>query len=128
MVHKSLSIIISLMVSFISCLALIDFASMLDQKLDINQTTRRYLLKMEADGYMTDDDRTEFLNELARLGVTGVSLTGTTFTDAGYGNDVVLQFTGRLHYTGVRLVSLVEAYSEAMTDTIHERIISTAKN
>lgn len=128
MVQKALGLVVSLMMTFLGCLMLLDLTVLLNQKLDISQTTRKYLLKMEADGYLTTENSTQLVSELGHLGVTGVSLSGSTLTDAGYGNNVILQFTGTLHYKEIRLLSLLQAKEKVSTEPVRERLVSTAKN
>lgn len=128
MVQKPISILMSIIVTFFCALALLEFTTILNQKININQTSRRYLLKMETTGYLTDSERLSLISELNRLGVTNVSLIGTSFQDVGYGNDVILEFTGKLHYKEVKLLSLFEAEEVKGTESIRQRIVSTAKN
>jgi hypothetical protein len=66
---------------------------------------------------------------LAKIGVSNISLDGTTLTQAGYGNDVILSVTGRLN------VAIITGISRNMEwiyggSSIDFRIyqISTAKN
>ena len=60
------------------------------------QLARKYILKMETEGRLTDADRTTLCQELESLGVTGVDLGGSTLEKAGYGEAIVLVIRGRL--------------------------------
>lgn len=71
-------------------------ASNIDKSSALNQITRKYMLRMEADGYLTEENRTSMVTELQALGVEAVNLTGTNLTDVGYGNKVSLQVKGTL--------------------------------
>ena len=71
-------------------------ASNIDKSSALNQVTRKYMLRMEADGYLTEENKTAMVSELQALGVEGADLTGTSLTDAGYGNPVTLQIKGTL--------------------------------
>lgn len=86
--------------------------SLIMQKMEISQIARKYILRMETVGMLTDEDRAELCVELAAAGVTELRLDGTTFAQAGYGEPIVLQLQG----------SLKEDYD------FTERRVSTAKH
>lgn len=73
-----------------------DSASLIGQKMEVSQIARKYILRMETVGMLTDEDRAELCEELAAAGVTKLQLDGTTFAQAGYGKPVVLQLQGYL--------------------------------
>lgn len=123
-----LSVLFALVGTAILCLVLFSYMDLLERKIDINQVSRRYILRMETAGYLTAQDRTALERELSELGVSGITFDGTTLSDAGYGNPVVLAFSGELHYQGIRLITMVQAREEALTVRIEERRVSTAKN
>ncbi len=77
-------------------LAFMDNIQLIQQKAEIDQLARRYILRMETTGGLLQDDRTALLLELAGQGVTGVELEGTTFGESGYGTRIVLQIRGVL--------------------------------
>ena len=65
-------------------------ASNIDRSSDIHHVARTYLLRMETDGYLTEENKALMLAELQALDVSGIDLTGTDFSDVGYGNPVRL--------------------------------------
>ena len=69
-------------------------ASNIDRSSDIHQVARTYLLRMEADGYLTDENRNLMISELEALEMENIDLTGTSFTDVGYGNQIRLVIRG----------------------------------
>lgn len=73
-----------------------DSVSLIEQKMEVSQIARKYILRMETVGMLTDEDRTELCAELAAVGVTGLRLDGTTFAQAGYGEPIILQLQGNL--------------------------------
>lgn len=73
-----------------------DNISLIWQKVEVSQIARKYILRMETVGMLTDEDRAELCAELAAAGVTGLCLDGTTFSQAGYGEPIVLQVEGSL--------------------------------
>lgn len=54
------------------------------------------MLTMETMGYLDAASRTSLMQDLSDLQVTDIDLTGSTMTDAGYGNAVYLQITCKL--------------------------------
>ena len=77
-------------------LTYMDNVSLIGQKMEVSQIARKYILRMETVGMLTDEDRAELCDELAAAGVTGLQLEGTTFTQAGYGEPIILQLQGNL--------------------------------
>lgn len=73
-----------------------DGLRLIRQKTEVSQIARKYILRMETVGMLTDEDRTRLCEELAAAGVTGLQLDGTTFSQAGYGEPIVLQLQGNL--------------------------------
>lgn len=73
-----------------------DNVSLIGQKMEVSQIARKYILRMETVGLLTDEDRAELCAELAAAGVTKLRLDGTTFAQVGYGEPVVLQMQGNL--------------------------------
>lgn len=89
---------------------------------------RTYILYMETYGYLTRDRQEQLTRELSSLGVADISYAGTTLTQAGYGQEIILSVTGCLR-TGM-LGEFADGFSflrEGMTDfRIYQK--STAKN
>ena len=60
---------------------------------DVKQISRKYMLTMETMGYLDAANRTSLMQDLSDLQVTDIDLTGSTMTDAGYGNAIYLQIS-----------------------------------
>ncbi len=73
-----------------------DGLRLIGQKTEVSQIARKYILRMETVGMLTDEDRARLCEELAAAGVTGLRLDGTTFSQAGYGEPIVLLLQGNL--------------------------------
>ena len=69
---------------------------MIDQREQVSQIARKYILKMETQGVLTDADRTALTAELELAGVTDLRLDGTTLAPVTYGEPVVLIIRGKL--------------------------------
>ena len=77
-------------------LAYLENAGLIQQKLEINQIARKYILRMETVGLLETEDRNKLCAELAAAGVTELSLDGTTLVQVGYGEPIVLWIQGKL--------------------------------
>lgn len=93
-------------------LAYMGSVKLLNTKAAVNQITRKYILRMEATGRLTDADRIALVQELENVGVTELELAGTTVDWVGYGEPIVLMIQGRLE----------DGYE------IREKRVSTAKH
>lgn len=70
--------------------------SLIQQKAEISQLARKYILRMETVGYLTAGDQTTLLQELDTMGVTEICLEGTTLNQVSYGTPITLIIGGRL--------------------------------
>lgn len=77
-------------------LAYLGNMSLIQQKMEVSQIARKYILRMETVGTLTDTDRAALCAELEAAGVTELCLDGTTLVQARYGEPVVLQLHGKL--------------------------------
>lgn len=81
--------------------AYMDSVRLLHEKTEINQIARKYILRMETIGMLTESDRLLLNRELESAGASDISLEGTTLERAGYGQEVVLRIRGKLRGTYV---------------------------
>ena len=77
-------------------LAYMDSLELLEQKREVGQLARKYILQMETTGYLTAENSEALKTELAAVGATEISLNGTTVNPVGYGENIILQMEGRL--------------------------------
>ncbi len=77
-------------------LAFLDDMWLIQQKAEVDQLARRYILRMETVGGLSPEDRENLLFELSEQGVTEIDLAGTTLGETGYGAKIVLQICGKL--------------------------------
>lgn len=78
-------------------LAFMENMELIQHKIEINQITRRYLLRMETEGCLTEEDRDRILYELQAAGVSNVDLGATTIEPPGYGEGITLEVKGMLN-------------------------------
>ena len=77
-------------------LAYLDSAGLIHQKTQVSQIARKYILRMETVGMLTDTDRIAISNELQAVGITNLRFDGTTLSQVNYGEPIILQIRGRL--------------------------------
>lgn len=113
-----------LMASFLYILSLISM------KENVKEIARKYILEMETKGYLPAASELKLRQELMGIGMTDITLEGTTYTDAGYGNEIHLYISGNLptkvlDTAGADLFSFV-LQNEKYHISVHK--MSTAKN
>ena len=74
----------------------LDEMKLIQQKAEVSQLARRYILCMETTGGLLEEDREALERELSGLNVTEIDLSGTTFGPSGYGAKIILQIKGKL--------------------------------
>ncbi|MCM1056590.1 MAG: hypothetical protein NC517_03160 [Firmicutes bacterium] len=73
-----------------------DSVRLVDEKTEINQIARKYILRMETVGMLTESDKRLLGRELEAAGASEISLEGTTLERVGYGEEIVLKIKGKL--------------------------------
>lgn len=80
----------AVMVGFYDCMGV------LQQKTKVTQVAREYILRMETVGFLRPADASDLQSDLMNLKVTEVNLTGSTFSQVGYGEQITLHIRGKL--------------------------------
>lgn len=75
-------------------LSFLENMKLLQQKAEVDQLARRYILRMETVGGLSAEDRDRLIEELTAIGVTSVDLNGTTMDEAEYGSKIELRICG----------------------------------
>ena len=75
-------------------LAFLENLKLIQQKAEVDQLARRYILRMETVGGLVTEEREVLIGELAALGVTAIDLSGTTMDEAEYGSKIELHIRG----------------------------------
>lgn len=80
-------------------LSVIPIFSLLSDKSEIDQIGRTYLLKMESDGYLSSDMKSQLIDDLKSIkNVKNIDILDTTETRVGYGQKVYLKFIVTYNY------------------------------
>lgn len=110
-------------------LAYIGSIQLMNSKARIDQVARKYILRMETVGYLTENDRLEMTQELTALGATDLDYTGSTVNRVNYGSTITLEIRGKIPWRTVSVGGhLFDAAQEIHLYDFEERRISTAKN
>lgn len=102
---------------------------LMNQKAQINQIARKYILKMETVGCLTAQDRQALTAELSVLGVSDPDFSGSTVSKAEYGAPVYLKIKGHIYTENVKMngdLFCAGIFSEQYE--FEEYLVSTAKN
>lgn len=103
-------------------------AANIDRSSDIQQTARTCLLRMESDGYLTEENRQWLLSALEDLDMEQIDLTGTTVSDVGYGNPIRLVIRGRVNLVDIRFRGFASAMMTTRQAIVSINKVSVAKN
>jgi len=124
---KLVAVLISVVVTGIMGIVMVSFSGNLDNKDRIYITASEYLLSMETKGYLVEEDKEQLLFSLTELGMTNISLSGTTLTEAGYGNKVTIEITGEIELTSYSVLEKLDVRRRMQTIPVHVKKSSTAK-
>ncbi len=97
-------------------------------KLEVSQVTRRYILRMETKGYLDEGDKSELVAELAALGMSEITLEGSTLSAVGYGETIRLRVKGNINGS---VPDIRDGWLNGFMQqkfTVEEKRMSTAKN
>lgn len=128
-VMDMLSIGITILAMSVLVTAYLDCTDLMLKKLEISQLSRQYILKMETEGYLNEQNKQQLLLELKTLGIHNADLDGTTLQPVSYGDTIFLKIKGSInvHMTN----SGEDVWNEGVTEKnvqIKEVRQSTAKN
>lgn len=103
-------------------------ASNIDRSSDIQLVARMYLLRMEADGCLTEENKALLLADLEGLNMEQIDLTGTSFTDVGYGNPIRLVIRGVVNLKDIDFKGFASPMMTTRQAEVAIEKISVAKN
>lgn len=127
-VLELLSVCLCILAIAVIMLAVLGCVSLIMKKSEVSQISRKYLLRMETLGYLTDADRTLMISELTQIGVKNISLGNTTLTPVGYGEKITIEVNGTVR-AGI-MTSAERVFQEGLFESdvqIKSKMESTAK-
>ena len=127
-IDKVLPLLICLVVVTVMIHVFIGWTDTIKVKRDADTLVREYLLIMEAEGYLTVENKEKLLQELNDIGVEVSNWGDTSFSNVGYGNEVILEVNG----TTQSRLKIINSWNSISNDnsnfTVSLRKTSTAKN
>lgn len=124
-----LSVCICILAMSIVLTAYLSCTDLLSRKGQVSQVARRYILKMETVGCLTEGDKNAMLAELQTIGLQGIDLTGSTTAPVEYGDAVILQIRGKLRGRIWREDhDMFQSIFTVREIPVEERCMSTAKH
>lgn len=127
LVSGTFTMVISIMAMALICLYNISSTGILNSKSDVNMIMRKYIIRMESNGYLTADDESELMEELKDVGMTNIDISGTTLSEVEYGETVYLYVKGDI---SKRVISLGDIKNGVWQDKdihIEESLSSTSQ-
>lgn len=124
-----LSIMITILAMSIMVMAYLECTDLMMKKLEIGQISRKYILKMETEGYLKEPDKVSLLKELKGAGMSAVDLSGTTLQPVAYGDAIYLKIKGNI--AGKVIGASDEMWRSGFGSAVfrvEEEKMSTAKN
>ena len=100
-VDHVLPFMIAVIFLLVTVVAFTYMVSWINTKSSIDLVCRRYMLKMEQDGYLTVGNLIALKDDIEGYNVEDLSTNGTTTTPVGYGEFVTLKVKGTLVTRGV---------------------------
>ena len=120
---------ITILAMTIVVMVYLQFTELMIKKLEVSQISRKYILKMETEGYLSQENKTQMLMELKNLGVQNVDISGTTTQPVTYGDTIILKINGKVNSN--MLAGEEDLWNEGFSTgwvSLEEIRMSTAKN
>lgn len=102
-VDNILGLLITIVFMTIIVMQFMYYSNQISTKNNIDAVCRMFMLRMETEGYLTGTDRQELEQELSKLGVVDIDLSGTTVTETVYGTRIYLHVKGNATVKGIHL-------------------------
>ena len=124
-----LTIGITILAMSIAVTAYLECTNLMLKKLEISQLSRQYILKMETEGYLNEQNKQYLVEELQALGMQNIDLSGTTLQPVSYGETILLEIKGIVKYrAGEEGEDIWNEGFQESSATVSEKRMSTAKN
>lgn len=121
------TMVICIMAMALICLYNISSTGILNSKSDVNMIMRKYIIRMESNGYLTADDESELMEELKDVGMTNIDISGTTLSEVEYGETVYLYVKGDISKRVISLGDIKNGVWQEKDIHIEESLSSTSQ-
>ena len=91
-----LSVLLCILAMTIVMTTFLNLVQLVNQKTMVGQLARNYVLRMETVGYLKPEDEAALRQELEGIGVSGITLEGTTRAPVTYGAEITLYVAGKI--------------------------------
>ncbi|MBR4083510.1 MAG: hypothetical protein IKK33_04410 [Lachnospiraceae bacterium] len=85
---------ITILAMTIVVMVYLECTELMIKKMEVSQVSRKYILKMETEGYLSQENKNRMLEELKNLGLQNVDISGTTLNPVFYGDTIMLRIKG----------------------------------
>lgn len=123
-----LPVLLSIVIGGLIIIVLLSWQKQFDTKDQIDQIARKYILRMEAKGYLDSQNQTTLINELQHLNMTTIDLDDTTTTPVTYGSEIKLSICGFVEVEDNSFSDWLTLNSNRSQIEVINRKTSTAKN
>lgn len=121
------TMIICIAAMTVICLYVISSTGILNTKSDVNMIMRKYIIRIESNGYLTADDESELMQELKDIGMTNIDISGSTLSEVEYGETVYLYVKGDISKRVVSLDDIKNGIWQDKNIHIEESLSSTSQ-
>lgn len=126
-VAKFLPLLIVIIVVAMITVQYAGYTKVLGKKDEISLTMRKYIIRMETNGYLTSEDKKAMTKELQDIGMTSLDFTGTTINEVKYGEIVYLKLKGELEVKSYNILALLKGEWNTVTIAVNETRSSTSQ-
>lgn len=127
MLNKTIPVLTAIVLAAAMILIFVSWIGNINNKGEINTIARKYMLIMETEGYLSVEQEQNLIADLEAENMNNISLSGTTMTEVGYGNEIVLNISGNMKFNNFDFISLFELDKEIIDIPINKPLRSTAK-
>ncbi len=125
---KMLPVLLGIAAVSVLSIMYITYMDVMDKREMAFQISREYLLRMETEGYLTDEAAEKMISELEEIGATNINLAGTTFSQVEYGDKIILNIEARIPMDEIVLTNLFNIDSRKIYQKLYINKSTTAKN
>lgn len=126
-VNDGLMLLITVFAVVIVVMYSIGQVKILNDKDEISLIMRKYIIRMETNGYLTKEDNEALEHELTEVGLTEIDITGTTLEEVNYGDIIYLKVKGNLVEEVFNIQGIFEGKWNEKTVVIDEVLSSTSQ-
>lgn len=123
-----LTVWVSVMAVFILIMLNVNTATNINRFRIVNQIGREYLLRMESDGYLTPEDRTDLETELDALGYVNNITISAPLSEVAYGQQITLKIQYDIE---LKDMNFVDIFNSSSADSVKQKTFNqstTAKH